>query len=181
MLFFYVAFCLFLLLPITCVRVCLSVCLCERDSCSISKICLWVKPGGDAGRGCWRCCCFLIVRILFFWQNNKFAKSFTRLFLCASSFAVSLLYHIRVFVLPASLATPFSNMKSHVQLVPLTLSLSLSCSLAVCVLYVSFVWRMRNSTKHSQLLLDFCELCTVQQQPPLPIKTTINFCVFAYL
>lgn len=48
--------------------------------------------------------------------------------LCGSSFSVSLLYHIRVFVLPASLATPFSNMKSHVQLVPLTRTRSLSRS-----------------------------------------------------
>lgn len=77
---------------------------------------------------------FLIVGILFLWQNNNFAKSFTRLSLCASSFAVSLLFHIRVFVLPASLATPFSNMKSHVQLVPLTLSLALM--LSCCMRFV---------------------------------------------
>lgn len=77
--------------------------------------------------------------------------------LCGSAFAVSLLYHIRVFVLPASLATPFSNMKSHVQLAPLTRTRSLSLALARCALLlyafcVSFVLKRIANKEHNEYM-----------------------------
>lgn len=99
--------------------------------------------------------------------------------LCGSSFAVSLLYHIRVFVLPASLATPFSNMKSHVQLVPLTRTRSLSLSLVALSCCMRFVCRSfccvrqtRNTTnmKNSQSYCWTSANCALSSSPHCLLK-----------